>query len=171
MVSGHILVFPAAFATRVIFSAPFASSSDVKAFARRGMRPSTAHLLRTDAESRSLDELITSNVTSLEPKFHQKYGSRRDKLSYGPFNVPTYNGDNDWTVDNLTLPCYNCIIYSMQAGLEYLDGSQANTDNGLEMHHVVLYNTAVMGQPCDDAYDRFFATGNERGAVDLSANG
>ena len=33
-------------------------------------------------------------------------------------------------------PCSDCYIVGMNAGLEYTDGKDANTDTGLWLHHV-----------------------------------
>jgi hypothetical protein len=33
-------------------------------------------------------------------------------------------------------PCNDCMIVGMNAGLEYADGSEANTDTKLWLHHV-----------------------------------
>jgi hypothetical protein len=33
-------------------------------------------------------------------------------------------------------PCSDCMIVGMNAGLEYSDGSEANTDTKLWLHHV-----------------------------------
>jgi hypothetical protein len=33
-------------------------------------------------------------------------------------------------------PCSSCMIVSMNAGLEYLDGKDANTDTNMWLHHV-----------------------------------
>jgi hypothetical protein len=62
----------------------------------------------------------------------------------------------------------------MQAGLEYLDGTDASVDKGMWLHHTVLHNEARTAlHNCDKSNrrQRFFASGNERTAVDLSSNG
>jgi hypothetical protein len=33
-------------------------------------------------------------------------------------------------------PCSRCMILAMNAGLEYLDGKDANTDTNMWLHHV-----------------------------------
>jgi hypothetical protein len=33
-------------------------------------------------------------------------------------------------------PCQKCMIVGMNAGLEFADGSDANTDNKMWLHHV-----------------------------------
>lgn len=66
----------------------------------------------------------------------------------------------------------------MQAGLEYPDGRYANADTGIWLHHVVQLDTAVDDTVCGKdvtnttmAPNRFFASGNERSAVHMSAQG
>jgi hypothetical protein len=62
----------------------------------------------------------------------------------------------------------------MQAGLEYLDGKDASVEEGMWLHHTVLHNdarTALHNCNKSNRRQRFFASGNERTAVDLSSNG
>jgi hypothetical protein len=35
-------------------------------------------------------------------------------------------------------PCSNCMILGMNAGLEYVDGADANTDTLMWLHHVSI---------------------------------
>jgi hypothetical protein len=83
---------------------------------------------------------------------------------------------------NITKPCPNCLITWMQADLSYEDGTSADADTGLWLHHVVLYDssrndTVCIGEEEDEDEgeagmpERFFASGNERTAVDLCGNG
>jgi hypothetical protein len=60
----------------------------------------------------------------------------------------------------------------MQAGIEYTDGSDASAENGMWLHHVVFQNFDRQDPMClKRRSERFFASGNERTAVDLAANG
>jgi hypothetical protein len=71
-------------------------------------------------------------------------------------------------------PCENCLIVWMQAGLEFSNGSNADAEEGMWLHHTVLHNDAEAAvQNCGKAKrrQRFFASGNERSVVDLSSNG
>jgi hypothetical protein len=38
-------------------------------------------------------------------------------------------------------PCSRCYILAMNAGLEYLDGKDANTDTNMWLHHVCSYQS------------------------------
>jgi hypothetical protein len=75
-------------------------------------------------------------------------------------------------VKDAKVPCHDCLITWMQAGIEYQDGSYANAHTGMWLHHTVLSNH---GKPavksCKRSDERFFASGNERSALDLTANG
>ena len=70
-------------------------------------------------------------------------------------------------------PCSDCIITWMQAGLEYPNGTYANANTGMWLHHIVLTNTDRPSSVCGMQYggDRFFASGNERTAVNICVNG
>ncbi|KAJ9495183.1 hypothetical protein H2202_009433 [Exophiala xenobiotica] len=58
-------------------------------------------------------------------------------------------------------------------GLEYTNGTVANPDTGMWLHHGVMVNINRTDSVCGPrAYgQRFFASGNERTAVDFSAGG
>jgi len=74
-------------------------------------------------------------------------------------------------------PCSKCMIIGMNAGLEYPDGPDANTDTKLWLHHMVLFNIGsnawdatctVFGLPhmivgsLPASSERIFSSGNER---------
>lgn len=72
---------------------------------------------------------------------------------------------------NMTLPCQNCTVISLQAGLEYANGSYANADTGMWLHHAILVNMARNETSCPSAPEISFASGNERTLLDFSVNG
>ena len=83
-----------------------------------------------------------------------------------------HGGMKNFKEKQALLPCKNCFITWMQAGLEYPNGTNANVDSGMWLHHTVLSNVArkdTLG--CGYKGDRFFASGNERSAIDLCASG
>jgi hypothetical protein len=74
-------------------------------------------------------------------------------------------------------PCTNCMLLGMNAGLEYADGADANTDTLLWLHHMVMFNIGkgawdatctVFGAPhlivgsLPQSSERIFSSGNER---------
>jgi hypothetical protein len=127
------------------------------------------------------------------------------KIRYGPFAVPAVDQPGrsslSWAlpllgielergmiwnepVRNVAKPCEDCYLTGITAGLEYADGSNANINNGLWLHHMVLMasgpgkwdatcrgnafslpHIAVGGNPGNT--ERIFASGNERTPMDL----
>lgn len=81
---------------------------------------------------------------------HSHYIFTNDKLifppRYGPYSVPNMGTKNvqsgeygalsnfpDLTAEK---PCEECTIIKMEAGLEYPNGTDANIDSGMWLHHV-----------------------------------
>jgi hypothetical protein len=128
------------------------------------------------------------------------------KVRYGPFMIPGVNEPSTglaivmpflglqpetgmvWNqpVSNVQKPCNNCWITGMQAGLEYADGSNANINTGVWLHHMVLMSQgygkwdptcsanpfslphfAVGATPTNS--ERIFASGNERTPLEVPA--
>jgi hypothetical protein len=114
---------------------------------------------------------ITSNVTTLTPQFFTGQGSKRVKVTYGPFIVN--NGMQNFTGQDVKIGCTNCTITYIQAGLEYPNGTYANANTSLWLHHVVLYNLHKLDTVCgyNEPGERFFASGNERSPANLCING
>jgi hypothetical protein len=93
-------------------------------------------------------------------------------------NIPTAN---------ILTPCNNCMITKFQAGLIHMDGTSANLDTGLMLHHMVLLNGGH-GERTKDATcgnnplslphvdvktvsattERIWSSGNERTIGDLT---
>jgi hypothetical protein len=121
------------------------------------------------------------------------------KVRYGPFTIPGAGQPSTglaaimpflglqpetgmvWNqpVQNIKKPCGACYVTGMVAGLEYADGSNANINTGVWLHHMVLMargagksdatcaanpfslpHFAVGGTGANT--ERFFASGNER---------
>lgn len=117
-----------------------------------------------------------TNVTTLAPQFFPRHKSKRVQIHYGPYTTGSMNVNNgmeDFTEANAQMPCSDCLITWMQAGLEYPNGTYANSNTSLWLHHVVLYNTARLDAICGWASQpqAFFASGNECTAVNICANG
>jgi hypothetical protein len=73
--------------------------------------------------------------------------------------------------DALSMPCSDCFVTYMHAGLEYPDGSYANADTGMWLHHLLVYNLNRTDTTCPKAPQRAFASGNERTVLDLTLGG
>lgn len=85
------------------------------------------------------------------------------------------NGMNDYISLNMQMPCEDCTITYVHAGLEYPDGSYANANTSLWLHHVVFLHLGVPDTVCGSKLyapgQRWFASGNERTVTDLSHEG
>jgi hypothetical protein len=85
---------------------------------------------------------------------------------YGPFTVPA-NGEVHNVPLSVPAPCTNCRITDMVPNLVFDgSGSTANLNNGLMLHHFVLFNPAQTGVGCPIS-EPFFGAGNERTHVHL----
>ena len=96
------------------------------------------------------------------------------ELRYGPFVVTPAGagGDADHAniaVPSLPKPCTNCFLLELQPELVYADGTPANLDTGMMLHHAVLFNASRQDNTCGPEQpfpgklgQRFFASGNER---------
>jgi len=118
--------------------------------------------------------LDSSNVTvtNLTAEHFAELGSRRVKVAYGSHVVPSRDNGMYHFKSPLPPPCNDCMITFMQAHLEYANGSTADAATGMWMHHVVFLNTGKRDSVCPPESvpaQRFFASGNERTAVDLTS--
>jgi hypothetical protein len=74
--------------------------------------------------------------------------SKTVKIRYGPFKVPNASKKNmfgeagslfNWPMPNQEKPCSGeCLMLGLNADLEYADGTNANTGNGMWLHHVSI---------------------------------
>ncbi|KAB5543063.1 hypothetical protein GE09DRAFT_237012 [Coniochaeta sp. 2T2.1] len=101
--------------------------------------------------------------------------SLRVKNRYGPFTVPGMDEDAGMREfqSDLAMPCSDCVITHIQADLEYPDGSYANANTGMWLHHVVVYNMNRTDATCSEGTypQRIFASGNERTKFDVTMGG
>ncbi|HYH51389.1 MAG TPA: hypothetical protein VEG38_17715 [Acidimicrobiia bacterium] len=96
------------------------------------------------------------------------------EMRYGPFVVAPAGagGDADHAnvaVPSLPKPCSNCFLQEFEPDLVYADGSSANLDTGLMLHHAVMFSAGRPDPTCgpNEPFpgklgQRFFASGNER---------
>ena len=96
------------------------------------------------------------------------------ELRYGPFVITPAGagGDADHAniaVPSLPKPCSNCFLLEFQPELVYADGTPANLDTGMMLHHAVLFSAGRQDPTCGPEQpfpgklgQRFFASGNER---------
>jgi len=111
---------------------------------------------------------IVLDGASAEPS-----GMQQTTVRYGPFVLPPAGrgGDMDHAnvvLPNVAKPCEDCFITRAEPNLVYEDGTTANLDTGLMLHHAVLFNTGRPDTTCGkDTFfgrlgERFLASGNER---------
>jgi hypothetical protein len=84
-----------------------------------------------------------------------------------------HNEMRGYSEPSTTLPCNDCLITWMQAGLEFADGTTANAEAGMWLHHAVFSNVKRRDVVCPMKRhgDRFFASGNERTPVNICREG
>jgi len=80
------------------------------------------------------------------------------------------------TFETLLKPCQNCYITSIAVDLEYPDGSVANANTSMWLHHATILNIARRDIVCtwrkeEDNYERVWGAGNERTFLDLTLGG
>jgi hypothetical protein len=107
-------------------------------------------------------------------------------IEYGPWTIPAGNGDphdheemgkiENEIKTNVAKPCTNCTLVAVTPDLVYTDGKKANILEGPMLHHAVFMAKASgkSDATCGSSGpgflgERFFATGNERTAVDLTS--
>ena len=95
------------------------------------------------------------------------------EVRYGPFTLPP-GGTVDRVdhanvvVPDVPKPCENCFLLRAEPNLVYEDGTPANLDTGVMLHHAVFFNTGRPDTTCggDEFFgrlgERFLASGNER---------
>ena len=101
-------------------------------------------------------------------------------VQYGPFTIPAASGDMPGELERVRFgvpkPCQDCYITSFTPNLIYQDGSPANLDTGVMLHHALFTSQWRPDATCGTsrtlwglAGERFFASGNERTAISFPA--
>jgi hypothetical protein len=93
---------------------------------------------------------------------------------YGPFVLPPAGVGGDADHANVVIPdaprvCSDCFLLGIEPDLVYADGSPANLDTGVMVHHAVFLESGKEDVTCSGSQAfpghlgrRFFASGNER---------
>jgi hypothetical protein len=96
------------------------------------------------------------------------------EVRYGPFAIPPESAGggadhSDIVLPSLPKPCSNCFLQQAEPDLVYADGTPANLDTGMMLHHAVLFAAGRQDATCGPEQpfpgklgQRFFASGNER---------
>jgi hypothetical protein len=128
---------------------------------------------------------------------HKTPGAKRVKIRSGPYKIPDMTvvgspyGDKGTIFNlpdtNIERPCQGeCTVLTQQAGLEFPNGTNANIDSGLWLHHMVgfikgptRWDPTCYGWPSGphlaiggtgSTSERMMASGNERAFLDYSTN-
>ncbi|KAK0742343.1 hypothetical protein B0T21DRAFT_381975 [Apiosordaria backusii] len=113
------------------------------------------------------------DISPLEPRFFPSLEPQRLQIKYGPFTTPPtheHNGHHK-TYFRTNPPCYDCYLTAVKADLQYPNGTTANTNTGLWLHHVVITNLVQSSITCPEGAEIIFASGNERTEVKISLDG
>lgn len=107
-------------------------------------------------------------------------------IEYGPYTIPAGSGDphdhdtmgqiENKIVTNISKPCTSCTLIAVTPDLVYTNGSKANLNTGPMLHHAMFAasgggksDVTCAGKGPGLLGERFFASGNERTAVDLTS--
>jgi hypothetical protein len=101
-------------------------------------------------------------------------GATTTVVRYGPWTVPAAPGpghDQAGMIENVQVavkrPCTDCFITAARPQLRYPDGTVANTDTGLWLHHFAVLNSGGFDARCGLTYvqllgEVLFTGANER---------
>jgi hypothetical protein len=107
-------------------------------------------------------------------------------IDYGPYTIPAGSGDPhdhdnmgelaNVIVQNVAKPCTGCTLIGVTPDLVYTDGTRATISGGPMLHHVMFAaqssgksDVTCPGKGPGLLGERFFASGDERTAVDLES--
>jgi hypothetical protein len=96
------------------------------------------------------------------------------EVRVGPFLIPPEGAGGgadhaNIAVPSIAKPCSNCFLQQFEPDLVYADGTSANLDTGMMLHHAVFFAAGRQDATCGPEQpfpgklgERFFASGNER---------
>ncbi|WP_424185107.1 hypothetical protein ACOBQX_24890 [Actinokineospora sp. G85] len=98
---------------------------------------------------------------------HEHPSSGDVGAQHGPDDPGGHHGAMTRTVALMLPPCTNCYITGVKPDLTFADGSNANYDNDVMLHHTVFFDRSKSDITCPGGWpgmagQRFFASGNER---------
>jgi hypothetical protein len=101
--------------------------------------------------------------------------AKRKKIRYGPFRLPGVKESNwqskamglggmaDEYLPNLTKPCSECMLASINADIEYADGSRSGPSAWLHHSVLVVAGPTIRDPICNASNtETIFSSGNER---------
>lgn len=136
--------------------------------------------------NRRLALLVCVVVAALVPASVANAEIKTTTIEYGPYTIPAGSGDphdhegagqiENKIVTNISKPCTSCTLIGVTPDLVYTNGSKANLDTGPMLHHAMFAasgggksDVTCAGKGPGLLGERFFASGNERTAVDLTS--
>jgi hypothetical protein len=120
---------------------------------------------------------IGDPVIGINPQIPTTPGARTKAIKYGPWTVPAATGTGHHgagMVEDVRFaierPCTDCYITAARPDLKYTDGTVANTDTGLWLHHFAMGNSGGTDARCSKTPliqlggELLFTAANERTA-------
>lgn len=101
------------------------------------------------------------------------YNPVQTRAEYGVYDVPASVGGETAKFRSIfSMPCTDCVITRAEVQLVLKGGKSAKVESGVRLHHVVFSNPSRNDSLCQARQDgeRFFASGDERGLLDLRAS-
>ncbi|KAK0752757.1 hypothetical protein B0T18DRAFT_314162 [Schizothecium vesticola] len=117
-----------------------------------------------------------AKIDPIEPKFFKDLGAKGVKITYGPFAIPgSHDPETMGMVTNhmfnITMPCHDCLITGWSSDLQFVNGTSANANNNMWMHHTGLMNLNRTDLACEHWPERISVNGNERSPFDFTLKG
>jgi hypothetical protein len=98
-------------------------------------------------------------------------GATRTEVRYGPFHVEAQTMYPHTPYITTQKPCIDCYLVAMQTELEYINGTVANFDSGIWLHHLMQFNTNQADPVCaQNSGNLFYGPGNERPIWELNSD-
>jgi hypothetical protein len=161
------------FPTTILWLATLLSLDNLTTFAR----PTIEDLQARPVDDVKLPELVPAKIKITDKPADP--AGKLVKLRYGPLIVPPNSMfmvlPEEAGGVKIHKPCEECYLGAFQGGLEYEDGSEANVDTGMYLHHFVLVNNNKPDWLCGLRTGSMFRpqyvynSGNERPPVRLNS--
>ena len=116
--------------------------------------------------------IVLLGVTLAPVRASADAATHTSEMRWGPFVVPAAVGDRPGVLDTvlsaLPMPCVNCYLTGIKVDLVFEDGRPANLDQGVMLHHFIVFNSARPDSTCGpdtlvgSLGERFFMAYNDR---------
>lgn len=133
------------------------------------------------ADTGSAQEIPDHGPVEDPPDPGKNPGEQQTVVQYGPYTAQAAPAGEHWHSgnqirNNVEKPCSNCYITSMTAALVDTNGNDVGNSEGLQLHHMVLFNREKVDPTCQVGFpiplgllfgQRFFASGDERTVIEF----